>query len=105
MFCCSPYGFLYDGLLLAIPGLVWFLRPETYGTARRHFWCGVAIAAAYVFQEVSGWIQRGPALTGLAIVAWLVADAIDFLLRGRATLADRAVQRTEAVQSIAVAAR
>lgn len=80
---CSPYAFHYDGLLLALPGLVWYFRPSSYFAPGMRRACGVAIALAYGVQHLDGWIlRRGVPLTGVVVAAWLAAEALD-LLRGR----------------------
>jgi hypothetical protein len=77
---CGPYAFHYDGLLLAIPGLVWCFQPWSYRSPGSHRLGGIAILATYTLQQIDGWIlQRGVALTGLSITAWLVLDAVDLL--------------------------
>ena len=77
---CGPYAFHYDGLLLAIPGLAWYLQRETYLTSRSHMWCGVFVWLAYVVQHLNGWVlQRNPSLTGFLLTGWLVAEALDLL--------------------------
>jgi hypothetical protein len=77
---CGPYAFHYDGLLLAVPGLVWYLRPESYGSYRLRVATGATILTTYVVQILGAWFVQGHfrwPLTGLAIAAWLVLDAID----------------------------
>jgi hypothetical protein len=80
---CSPYLHHYDALLLALPGLVWYLDREGYHSARLHRVCGVALLAAYLIQQVSVWvIESGWSLVGPAVAVWLLADLLD-LARGR----------------------
>jgi hypothetical protein len=80
---CGPYAFHYDGLLLAVPGLVWHLRPESYRLAWVRAGCGVMIVTTYALQHLGAWIvQRGCPLTGLAIGAWLVLEALDLSRSG-----------------------
>lgn len=80
---CAPYGFHYDALLLALPGLVWHFQPSSFRTRHAHPWCGLAILVTYVVQHLGGWVlQRGVPLTGVAVAAWLVVDALDLLIGG-----------------------
>jgi hypothetical protein len=82
---CGPYAFHYDGLLLAVPGLVWYLRPESYRVAWVRAGCGVMIVTTYVLQHLGAWIvQGGYPLTGLAIAGWLVLEALDLSRSGTA---------------------
>lgn len=77
---CGPYAFHYDGLLLAVPGLVWYFQPEGYGTSWVRASSGAMILATYVLQLLGAWFLQGRLpwpLTGLAITAWLALEAID----------------------------
>lgn len=80
---CSPYLHHYDALLLAVPGLVWYLDRQSYHSPTLRSVCGVALLAAYLIQEVSVWlIEAGWSLVGPAVTVWLVADLLD-QARGR----------------------
>lgn len=80
---CSPYMFQYDGLLLILPGLVWYLQKDSFRGGRAHDICGLAILFIYFWQHLATWIlQGGPALIGPAAAVWLVADVLDLGLFG-----------------------
>jgi len=78
----NVYLFLYDGLLLALPGVVWYLQKDSFRSALAHRVIGVAILFIYIWQHLSVWVIKGGiSLVGPAVAVWLVADACD-LLRG-----------------------
>jgi hypothetical protein len=77
---CGPYAFHYDGLLLAVPALVWYFRFDSYQASWVRAVIGVVILATYVLQLLGAWFLQdrfGWPLTGLAITAWLELEAID----------------------------
>lgn len=75
---CSPYLHHYDALLLALPGLVWYLERDRYRSATLHRLCGAALLAAYLIQYASLWLlDRGWSLVGPALAVWLVAEILD----------------------------
>jgi hypothetical protein len=76
---CNAYAFHYDGLLLTIPGAVWYLRDHEYASAKHHFASGVLIFLAYAAQHASTAYRGGPALTGPVLAAWLLIDGRDLL--------------------------
>jgi hypothetical protein len=80
MVSCNVYLFLYDGLLLAVPGLVWYGHRGTYRSPACHCICGIALTVVYVWQHLSAWVLHGGwALVGPAVAVWLVADSWDLL--------------------------
>ena len=67
-------------LLVALPGLVWYLDRDSYRSATLHRVCGGALLVAYVVQQLSVWlIQGGWSLVGPTLAVWLVADALDLV--------------------------
>ena len=77
---CNAYAFHYDGLLLTIPGAVWYLRGRDYATGKHHLAAGVLIFLAYAAQHASTLLhQNSLALTGLVLAAWLIVDGHDLL--------------------------
>jgi hypothetical protein len=76
--CCNPYSTPYDGLMLVLPGLAWYLFQDTYGSGACRLISGFTILFVYVYTYVGiWWIQRGWALLGPAIAVWLVSEVCD----------------------------
>ncbi|MEP6653103.1 MAG: glycosyltransferase family 87 protein, partial [Myxococcales bacterium] len=98
---CSPYLHHYDAIIVALPGMVWYLDPGSFrSTILRHV-CGAALLAAYLIQQVSLWgMQGGLSLVGPALAVWLVADALDL-----ATTGDVGAARSESPPAIPTPAR
>lgn len=68
----SPYAYYYDALLLAVPAArLWLERERDPRT-----WALAALACAtFACQHVTFFaLQRGPALCGLLVTAWLAAE-------------------------------
>jgi Glycosyltransferase family 87 len=80
--CCNTYLFVYDGLLLALPGIVWHVRRSEYRSAACHRTAGIAMLVIYIWQHLSTWFVHGAwPLVGPAAGLWLIAEAWD-LIRG-----------------------
>ena len=89
---CNAYAFHYDGLLLTIPGAVWYLREHEYANAKHHREAGVLILLAYAAQHASTLLhQNSLAFTGPVLAAWLIIEGRD-LLAARIGLEARAVR-------------
>ncbi len=77
---CNIYIFVYDGLLLALPGMVWYMDRGSYRYTGCRMVAGVAILVIYVWQHLTAWIIHGGwALVGPTVAIWLIADAWDLL--------------------------
>jgi len=75
---CNAYAFHYDGLLLAIPGAVWYLRDHEYANEKHHLAVGILIFFAFAAQHASSLLREdGVALTGPVLAAWLIIDGRD----------------------------
>jgi hypothetical protein len=75
---CNAYAFHYDGLLLTIPGAVWYLRDHEYANKTHHVAVGVLIFFAFAAQHASSLLREdGLALTGPVLAAWLIIDGRD----------------------------
>jgi hypothetical protein len=75
---CNAYLFIYDGLLLALPGLIWHLSRAQYRSAACHWTAGIAVLVIYFWQHLSTWfVQGGLSLVGPAAGIWLIAEAWD----------------------------
>ena len=84
---CNAYAFHYDGLLLTIPGAVWYLRGHEYANEKHHLATGVAIFLAYLAQHASTLLhERSVAWTGAALAVWLIVDGRDLLATPDETL-------------------
>ena len=77
---CNVYAFHYDGLLLAIPGAVWYLRDHEYANVKHHLAAGVLIFLAYAAQHASTLLhENSVAWTGPVLAVWLIIDGRDLL--------------------------
>ena len=77
---CNVYAFHYDGLLLTIPGAVWYLRDHEYANAKHHLAAGVMIFLAYAAQHASTLVHENSlAWTGAVLAVWLIIDGRDLL--------------------------
>jgi hypothetical protein len=86
--CCNAYLFVYDALLLALPGMIWHVRRADYRSAACHRAAGVALLAIYLCQHVGTWFVQGACpLAGPAAGVWLVAEAWDLLREPTSTRA------------------
>jgi hypothetical protein len=96
---CNFYAYFYDGLLLTIPGIVWYVRPSTY---RRpfHVAIGACIATAFVVGYVQVFLEdfSGVSWLGAVIALWAALETVDLLGR-RAARAVAVVQRAAASAS------
>jgi hypothetical protein len=78
--CANFYVTIYDGLLLALPGMVWYTGERSYRSARCHLIGGIALLLIYLWQQVTTWLTHaGPAIVGPLVAVWLVAEAWDLL--------------------------
>jgi hypothetical protein len=78
--CCNAYLFVYDGLLLALPGIVWHLHRAQYRSTACHWTAGMALLVIYVWQHVGTWFVHGAwPLVGPAAGVWLIAEAWDLV--------------------------
>lgn len=72
----TPYLYVYDGLLLALPALVWFFDRGSY--VRESSWraCGLCLAAIFVWQQVAMFAHYTgcPPLVGPLCLLWLAID-------------------------------
>jgi hypothetical protein len=76
--CCNPYSTPYDGLMLVLPGMAWYLFGETYRSTACILVSGFSILFVYVDTYVNIWLaQGGWALLGPAIAVWLISEVCD----------------------------
>jgi hypothetical protein len=76
--CCNPYSTPYDGLMLVLPAIAWYLFRDTYQSGACRLVSGISILFLYVYTYVGvWWVQRGWALLGPAIAVWMVSEAWD----------------------------
>jgi hypothetical protein len=79
--CCNFYAYFYDGLLLTVPGVVWYVTRGRYRAATR-----VAIAACIATAFVVSYVQfikgfSGISWVGAVIALWAAFEACDLLAR------------------------
>jgi hypothetical protein len=78
--CCNAYLFVYDGLLLALPGIVWHVCRAQYRSAACHRTAGFAVLVIYIWQHLGTWFVHGAwPLVGPAAGVWLIAEAWDLV--------------------------
>src|SRR5262249_29859264 len=77
----DPYLFFYDGLLLAVPALVWFLQAPRFASRRAWSLCGALFGLVFVWQHVQMFshYEGCPPLIGPLCLLWLLVDARDIL--------------------------
>jgi hypothetical protein len=77
--CCNPHVFFYDGLLVLIPGAVWYAGGDRYESAGVRRTCGALLLLVYLAQHVSTLLlqEQSPPLVGPLITAWLVVEVWD----------------------------
>jgi len=74
------YVQFYDGLLLAVPALAWYLERRSYHSRAAHALIGACIALLLVGGHLTLFIvQGGIAWQGPLIAIWLLAEAYDLL--------------------------
>ncbi len=81
---CTPYLYFYDGLLLMLPGIVWYVQRDDYAVRRCHQVAGWCLLGIYLWQHLSLFVLKAYghlALTGLGVSVWYVAEVYD-LVRG-----------------------
>ena len=84
---CNPYMYIYDALLLVIPGFVWHAGRHQYASAACWRICGFALAVVFFWQHFSFFVfSGGPAIAGAATWVWLMAEAYDQVLARRRTV-------------------
>jgi hypothetical protein len=79
---CNPYLYFYDGLLLALPGIVWYVRGKTYAVRRCHQVAGLCLLAIFFWQHLSLFVLKSYghlALTGLGVYVWYLAEVYDLV--------------------------
>lgn len=81
---CNPYVYFYDGLLLMIPGIVWYVDRRGYASTRCHRLAGIALVVAYAWQHLSLWVLKGGwPLVGVAVSIWLLIEVYDLTFAPR----------------------
>ncbi|MBN1513845.1 MAG: DUF2029 domain-containing protein [Phycisphaerae bacterium] len=86
LIAANPYAYFYDGLLLLIPAVIWYVRSEEYADRVCHRVAGLALAAVFAWQHVSLFGLKGCvplSLTGVFLVVWFAAEVVDLLRAGR----------------------
>jgi hypothetical protein len=75
----SPYLFYYDGLLLALPAMVWYFQADGFVSRRSWLACGALLVLIFIWQQVQMFSRYSgcPPLIGPLVLAWLLVDARD----------------------------
>lgn len=81
---CTPYLYLYDGLLLALPAAVVCFDGDGWASPARRRVCAAAAFFVYSWQHLATWILKGGwALVGPVVGVWLAVAAWDLLSSAR----------------------
>jgi hypothetical protein len=82
----TPYLYFYDGMLLALPALVWSFDRESYARAACWRAGGLCLAAIFIWQHIAMFAHYvgTPPLVGPLCLLWLAFDVADlgWSLRG-----------------------
>lgn len=71
------YVYFYDGLLLMIPALVWYVRREEYRSGLYHGGVAACVALLFVVGYVRVFfVSSGVSWAGALIAAWLVLETV-----------------------------
>jgi hypothetical protein len=82
---CNPYVYFYDGLLLAIPALIWHVERGRYHSRQCHRLVGSCILAVFAWQHLSLFALKGCwAWVGPLVWLWLLAELYDLTAAARA---------------------
>lgn len=77
---CNIYLFVYDNILLLLPGLVWYMDRGSYRSGRCRAMIGGAMAIAYLWQHLNLWgLNGGVTGVGPAVGVWLLFECWDLL--------------------------
>jgi hypothetical protein len=77
----NVYLYFYDGLLLMIPGIVWYARRREYRSSLCHVGAGACIGLVFVVGYAQVFFSSsGASWAGAVIAVWLTCEAADLLL-------------------------
>ncbi len=96
LIAANPYAYFYDGLLLLIPAIIWYVRSEEYADRVCHRIAGLTLAAVFAWQHASLFGLKGRiplALTGAFVFVWFAVEVADLLRAGQTGV--RASEDTE----------
>ena len=76
----NMYVYFYDGLLLLVPGVVWWVWRDRYRSRSRHAAIGACVLGILVVGYVRIFLtSEGVSWAGALIAIWLVCEAADLL--------------------------
>ncbi|UCG17405.1 MAG: DUF2029 domain-containing protein [Phycisphaerales bacterium] len=87
----NPYCYFYDGLLLLIPGVIWYVERGRYAHAQCHRICGLCLLGIFVWQHLSLFVLKefGPwALVGPVAWVWCMVEVVDLTVGARRRSSD-----------------
>jgi hypothetical protein len=74
------YVHFYDGLLLLVPGVVWWVRHDAYRSRWRHGLIGARLLGIFVVGYLRIFlVSEGINWPGALIAVWLISEAVDLL--------------------------
>jgi len=90
----NPYCYFYDGLLLMIPGIIWYVERGRYAHAGCHRICGFCLLGIFIWQHLSLFVLKGSApwaLVGPLAWVWCMVEVVDLTVGARRRSADAPV--------------
>ena len=76
------YVYFYDGLVLLVPGVVWWVLRDEYRSRWRHALIGACLLGIFVVGYLRIFLtSEGINWAGALIAIWLVCEAVDLLAR------------------------
>jgi len=76
----NMYVYFYDGLLLLVPGVVWWVCRDGYRSRSRHALIGLCILGVFVVGYLRIFlVPEGISWAGALIAIWLLCEAFDLL--------------------------
>ena len=78
----NMYVYFYDGLVLLVPGVVWWVLRDEYRSRWRHALIGACLLGIFVVGYLRIFLtSEGINWAGALIAIWLVCEAVDLLAR------------------------
>ena len=87
----NPYCYFYDGLLLMIPGVIWYVERAQYAHAQCHRICGLCLLGIFIWQHLSLFVLKESApwaFVGPLAWVWCMVEVFDLMVGARRRSAD-----------------